>query len=240
MVAAALLAGGVAYAVHACYDWDSDIPGVTLPAILFLGVLAGSARARAAKDPPASPSVPAAPGPGRTGRPGSAIRIVSLATLTLGLCSFAVSAALPSIAADKASAAEVAAGGSGAALASAQSSAALASRLDPLSDAGLRAEATIAQHRGEPQQARAYLLEAVRRQPTDEQAWASLAYVNVLLGDLPNATAAAQRVLALDPEGLLTGGFAANVAQRANVLEAPPQESATATPTPDSGATSVP
>jgi hypothetical protein len=47
-------------------------------------------------------------------------------------------------------------------------------------------------------------------------------------------------VLALDQEGLLTGGFAANVAQRANVLEAPPQESATATPTPSSGATSVP
>jgi predicted TPR repeat methyltransferase len=77
-----------------------------------------------------------------------------------------------------------------------------------------------------------YLLEAVRRQPTDEQAWASLAYVNVLLGDLPDASAAAQRVLTLDPEGLLTGGFAANVAQRANVLEAPPQHSATGTPTP--------
>jgi hypothetical protein len=225
IVAAALLAGGVAYAVHACYDWDSDIPGVTLPALLFLGVLAGSTRARAVGVPSASAS-PVFDGP------GPMVRIFALASLTFGLCCFSVSAALPSIAADKASGAEVTAGGSGDALVRAQSSAALASRLNPLSDAGLRAESTIALHRGDPAQARAYLLEAVRRQPTDENAWASLAYVDVLLGDLRDATAAGQRVLALDPEGLLTGGFAANVVQRANVLEAPPQDSATATPTP--------
>ncbi len=231
IVAAALLAGAVAYAVHACYDWDSDIPGVTLPMLLFLGVLAGSVRVGRARPEPSPPS---------PGGPGPLLRILSLAALTFWLCCFAASAALPSIAADKASGAEVAAGGSSAALDRAQSSAALASRLDPLSDAGLRAESAIALNRGESQQARAYLLEAVRRQPTDEQAWASLGYVNILLGDLRDATAAAQRVLALDPEGALTGGFAANVAQRANVLEAPPQQSATATPTPGRAATAVP
>jgi tetratricopeptide (TPR) repeat protein len=239
-VAAALLAAGVAYAVHACYDWDSDIPGVTLPALLFLGVLAGSVRAngpRSARLPRPSAAPGTRPSSPSLGGLGPMSRILALAALTLGLCSFAVSAALPSIAADQASAAEVAAGGSTDALARAQSSAALASRLDPLSDAGLRAESTIALHRGEPRQARAYLLEAVRRQPSDVQAWASLAYIDVQLQDLRASNAAAQRVLALDPEGQLTGGFASVVAQRANLLEAPPQESATAAPTPDTTAT---
>ncbi|MDQ6607234.1 MAG: O-antigen ligase family protein [Actinomycetota bacterium] len=231
IVAAALLAGAVAYVVHACYDWDSDIPGVTLPALLFLGVLAGSVRAARAR--------PAPPSPGLRG-PGPMVRILGLATLTLGLCCFAVSAALPSIAADQASGAEVAAGGSGGALVQAQSAAALASRLNPLSDAGLRAESTIALHRGDPRQARAYLLAAVRRQPTDEHAWARLAYINFQLGDLHDATGAAQRVHALDPEDLLTGDFASYVATRANVLETPPQASATATPTPRPRGTSGP
>src|SRR6202011_1926856 len=40
IVAAALFGAAAAYALHACYDWDSDIPGVTLPMLAFLGVLA--------------------------------------------------------------------------------------------------------------------------------------------------------------------------------------------------------
>mgnify|MGYP001355753031 CR=1 FL=1 len=45
LLAAALLAGAVAYAVHSLYDWDWNIPAVTLPALVFLGVLAGSVTA---------------------------------------------------------------------------------------------------------------------------------------------------------------------------------------------------
>lgn len=69
--------------------------------------------------------------------------------LVLWLCVFALSAVLPSLAASEASSAIVQAASSApGALCSAQSSATLASSLDPLSDAGLRAEATVALHRG--------------------------------------------------------------------------------------------
>ncbi|MGH2841578.1 MAG: O-antigen ligase family protein, partial [Solirubrobacteraceae bacterium] len=38
-IAVALFAGAVAWLVHSFVDWDWDIPGVTLPALLFIGVL---------------------------------------------------------------------------------------------------------------------------------------------------------------------------------------------------------
>ena len=40
MYSAALAAGGAAFAFHLFVDWDWDIPGVMLPALVFLGVLA--------------------------------------------------------------------------------------------------------------------------------------------------------------------------------------------------------
>src|SRR5262249_12474931 len=39
-IAAALAAAAIAWVVHGFVDWDWDIPGVTLPAMAFLGVLA--------------------------------------------------------------------------------------------------------------------------------------------------------------------------------------------------------
>jgi predicted Zn-dependent protease len=104
---------------------------------------------------------------------------VWLGALTLWLCCFALSAALRS----------------------AQASAALASKLDPLSDAGLRAEAAIAIHQGRLTRARILLLEAVRRNPSDSPPWYDLAQVDLALHDTGDATLAAQRVVALDPEG---------------------------------------
>ena len=44
LVGAALLAGTAAYLVHGLYDWDWNIPAVSLPALVFLGVVAGSPR----------------------------------------------------------------------------------------------------------------------------------------------------------------------------------------------------
>ena len=38
-IAVALFAGAVAWLVHGLVDFDWDIPGVTVPALLFLGVL---------------------------------------------------------------------------------------------------------------------------------------------------------------------------------------------------------
>ena len=120
------------FLVHCLYDWDWDIPAVTLPALVFLGVLCGSsgrvvvaARRRGA--------------PRGSGSPRS----------TLGVCVVVISDVLPSLAASKASAAIVEAAGSASSVQDAQATAVLASRLDPLSDAGLLAEATIAARRGE-------------------------------------------------------------------------------------------
>ncbi|MHB8658387.1 MAG: O-antigen ligase family protein [Solirubrobacteraceae bacterium] len=229
-LAAAALAGVVAYAVHSFYDWDWDIPGITLPTLMLLGVLLGwSARAR--RDVPSRPRVI----PRENVDPvlGAGGRLLAIAAVTAAMCCLAVSAALPSLASDDARAALVdASSPSRAALASAQRSALLAGRLDPLSDGGLRAEAAIALHRDDPAGARGDLLAAVARDPTDPQAWASLAYVDVQLGRLAEGRTAAQRVLALDPRGQATAAFAGSISQRATILQASPTDSATAISTP--------
>jgi hypothetical protein len=215
MLAAALLAGAVAYAVHAWYDWDWDIPGVTLPALVFLGVLAGARAKRTASTP--------LPGPSGTAR------AIGLGAMTLVLCVFAVSAALPSLSAGMAKDALVAASSaSPARLEHAQATAELAARLNPLSDDGLRSAATVASHRGDPVRAREYLLDAVRRDPSDVQAWAQLANIELQLGDPHGALRAAGRVLALDPESKLSRSLASQADQQAT----PPSASPTATGTP--------
>jgi hypothetical protein len=218
LLMASMLGAAVAYALHACYDWDWDIPAVTLPALLFLGVLAGSGGAFLRSG---APSVPRGPW----------MRFSRLGSLTLGLCVFALSAALPSLASsDVSSAILTAAGNSNGVLQSAQQQASLASDLDPLSDAGPRAQATIAFRRGDVHQAQADLLEAVRREPSDGAAWGDLAYSDVVLGDTTAALKAAERSLALDPLGTATGAFVGTVAGSANLLVRPPKDSATAMP----------
>lgn len=216
LLAAALLAAGVAYAIHACYDRDSDIPGVTLPVIALLGVLVGAAGRRGGEDQARRPAH------------GPALRLIALASLTLMLGVFAVSAALPSLATGRASSAETDASGSSPdQLASAQARAQAASALDPLSTAGPKVEATIAVHRGQYAAARADLLRAIGRQPSDVQAWEELAAVELSVGDTAGVARAAGQVLALDPRG----SAAPMLAQRVNLL-ALPEGSSTATPTP--------
>ncbi|PZS06856.1 MAG: hypothetical protein DLM64_15700 [Solirubrobacterales bacterium] len=219
LLAAALLAGSVAFAVHACYDFDWDIPGVALPAIVLLGVLLGSSGRRA--DQP----VAALRGP------GPVTRLLSLGALTLSLCTFALSAILPSLAAGEAGTAQLtAASSSPGALQTALRAATLASGLDPLSDAGPSAQAAIAEQRGELPQARAYWLEAVRREPADVQAWVELADVELELGDQRNASRANVRALALDPLGRSAASLRSGASFLANLIAAPPADSATAPP----------
>jgi hypothetical protein len=214
LLAAAVFGGVTTYAVHSLYDWDWDIPAVTLPTFLFLGVLVGARRRSLVG--------------GLVPRPSATARALTLGALTLWLCAFALSAVLPSWAASKASSALVAASSSSpATLRSAQASAKLASDLDPLSDAGLRVEATIALHRGQPALARAYLVQALRRNPTDVQGWNQLAQAYVVMGDVPGASTAAQRLIALDPHGQEV-----QVLERAHLASAPPAGSATASQTP--------
>ena len=214
-LAAALLAGAVAYAVHAFYDWDWDMPGVTFPVLVFLGVLAGSGSGRWTRGGPRRPAE---------------IRGLALAACTFLLCVYALSAVLPSLAATKASVALTQAGAtsSRAALEHAEATALLASRLDPLSDDGLKAAASISDYLGEPAQARAYLLQAVRRDPSDELAWADLTDVELELRDVRATRQGTERVLQLDPRGPVGRQLTLNLEE----LIAPPNDSATATSTP--------
>ncbi len=218
LLAAGLLAAAVCYFLHLLYDWDWDIPAVTLPALLLLGVLLGSgARTPLQRMPTA----------------GARLRLTALVAATLFMCTFALSAALPSLAATKAADALVsAAGGTHGALQRAQADAALASRLDPLSDAGLKVESTIALRRGDYQGSRSYLLSAVGRDPSDSLAWASLVYTDFALGDLDGAARAAGRAFALDPKNSFYYDLASILSQRASYGAAPPQRSPTAVQTP--------
>lgn len=189
--ALALLAAAAAYLFHSLYDWDWNIPAVTLPALLFIGVVAGGGGRVVAQD--GGPSPP---------RASLGTRLILVTAITLWLSLFALSALLPSLAASHANSALVEASSSSQrALQAAQAEAQLASSLDPLSDAGLRAEASIALHRGDLSAARYDLERALGRQPSDALAWNELSAVDLFLGDRSGARLAARRVMALDPRG---------------------------------------
>jgi hypothetical protein len=216
MLAAALLAGGLAFALHTLYDWDWDIPGVTLPALVMLGVLSGSRAPGLRRDP----RVPVA-GPG--------LRATGVALLTVLMCLYCVSAVLPSLAqSDARKALVVAAGGTSRDRQQAMALAKKATKLNPFSDAGLTAAATISVQAGRLAQARDYLFDAVRRNPDDVAAWEQLASLEAQGGDLAGLRVAAARALALDPKG--AGAIA--IAVHALALSSPPSDSATATGTP--------
>jgi hypothetical protein len=228
LFAAALLAGGSMYALHAFYDWDWNIPGVTFPALLFLGVLAGAAGRRERQRSHGHEGDEVLATDFHSG-PSLGVRGLALVPSTVTLCIVALSGVLPSLAAGRANDALItAARATSGALVSAQSSARLATSLDPLSDAGLLVEASVAQDRGRPKEARTDLLEALRRDPTDVNAWQQLSVAEGLLHDHPAQAGAAQRMLELDP----MNAEARALLQPEQILTAPPQESATAIPTP--------
>jgi len=218
--AAALLAGLIAYSLHCFYDWDWDIPGVTLPVLVALGVLIGAL---------------AAP-PQQGFRPHAILtptrKLVGLTAVVAGLCVLATSALLPSIAASRASQALLAAShGTRASLIAAAQDARAAVRIDPLSDAGLKASASVAEQLDQLKIARGDLLEALNREPDDISAWTSLAGLDAAFRDWAPTVGAAQRLLQLDPE--MSGAQRANVLDAGRIAtfaEAPPQDSATAQP----------
>lgn len=209
LLAAALLAGVVIYGIHALYDWDWDIPGVTLPALVFAGVLVGTrSGARASEKPPVD----------QDGAPrdewalqrlprriGPVARSLTLAASTAVLCVFVFSGLAPSVASSKASAAVVTASGSSrTAISRARDDAAVATRLDPYSDAGPLADATIAARRGNLPQEEAYMLQALRREPNDLQVWQRLAVIEFLLRNELGLYQSLQHMLKLDPQDATT------------------------------------
>lgn len=221
-LAVALLAGGVAWLVHGFVDFDWDIPGVTVPALLFLGVLVATPvrreeRSALATTPPDGGSL--------------APRIAALALVCVVLGLVMVSSLLPAWADSKANAAEAVSVDAGPAeLQRAAAEAELGARLDPTSDRSLLVAAALAQNRGRLLDARRYLLQAVDRQPYDVTAWRRLLSLAIDMADRPGARAAAQRLLQLDPLGITDGTLP--LVGRLTLFSVPASGSATATGTP--------
>ena len=183
--AAALLVGAAAWGLHTLVDWDWDIPGVTLPALIFLGVLAAR--------PPGTPRDRVAQSPGTGGGVKVALGGVA-AVLVIAL------AALPAIAKELTSdALSQAAKNTEADLTAAGETAALAKRLNPFAVEPVFAQAAIAERGNQPAAAAALLVEAVERQPDNPATWARLGRFQVLLDDSLGATRSLIAAARLDP-----------------------------------------
>jgi len=217
-IAVALFAGGVAWFVHSLIDWDWDIPGVTVPALLFLGVLVAIPRRDLRRQLPTGP--PQRP----VGARGAAL---VAACLLLGLA--IVSAWLPALADSKSdSAVLVSTDADDAERGRATAQAELAARLDPTSVRPLLAAASLAEGRGRLLDARNYLIEAVDRQPYSVAAWIRLLRLAIVTADRPGAEAAGRRLRELDP---LSSGSRSSAARLA-LFSVPASASPTATGTP--------
>lgn len=214
-IAVALFAGAVGWMVHGLVDWDWDIPGVTVPALIFLGVLVGT------------PWRPRSEAPVVDRATGTRGTLLALACVAAGL--LIVSAALPMLADQKASNAQAVSANAGAAeLRDAAAEANLAARLDPTAIRPLLAASAIAQGRGRLLEAREHLLEAVDRQPYSAAAWQRLLELALKTADRQGARAAARRLLELDPIGSGTRALVGRLV----LFEVPAAGSPTATGTP--------
>ena len=216
----ALLAATAAWGAHALVVWDWSIPGVTIPALLFLGVLC-------ARRPEARDAAPAAFGVPR--EESSAGRFAALAVGGLLLCAALTSVVLPAWSEERAdTAVELARDRDTKRQEDAAAAARLAARLNPLAVRPLFVAADIDTGRERLLDAREDLLDAVGRQPWSVEAWTRLAEIGLVLADTEGARRAARRAAALDPGDPATVGFARMVQSRLT----PPESSATAVGTP--------
>jgi hypothetical protein len=180
--AGALMTACLAWGLHIWVDWDWDIPGVTVPVLLFLGVLA-------ARPPSAAPE----PLERRRGLP-------ALLGAGVLLALFAVSALLPALARDESNDALATAAKRGPAnLREADKKAATARRVDPYSIEAIFTSADLALRRGDVARAASLLADAVREQPDNPRLWTRLARVQALFNDAQGAQRSARTAFELDP-----------------------------------------
>ena len=185
----ALAAACVAWGVHMWVDWDWDIPGVTLPLLLFLGVLA--ARPPEAGEPPP-----------RTGLPQRALRVTGAVALIVAAVIISIYAIRPSLARDKLlEANRLSESKSPAKLKQAAKAADEAADLNPRAVEPLFAASRIADQRKRYRRAAAYLVEAVDRQPHSFGAWLRLFAFQLKLDDLDGARDSITVMSALDRLG---------------------------------------
>jgi hypothetical protein len=215
-LAVALLAAAAGWLVHGVVDWDWDIPAVTLPPLIFLGVLAARPGPRRAVEPFADPE-PA----------GTGVRAVALVGIALLLCGALASAALPAISQSRTEAAETASNPDTAAR-----DADVAARLNPVAVRPLLVASSIEVRRGRLVEARKRLLEAAGRQPENPEVWYRIAQLSQQLADRDSYQTAIARFAQLDPVNPVTGALL----RQALAIQAPANASATATGTPLSGA----
>jgi hypothetical protein len=213
---AALSCAVLAWAIHMWFDWDADIPGVTLPFLVFLGVLASR--------PPGAPDAVEAVPP-EEARASRGPRGAGLLAGALVLAALATSAYLPWLADDRAAEATIlGAVEDERTLAEAAKRADEAVQLNPLSIEPVVSAIAIAQKRGRYGEVADLLEEAVDRQPENPDVWLRAYLVQVFVEDTPARIATARRVLELDPhdENVSLDAVAGDVA--------PQSASATGTP----------
>jgi hypothetical protein len=226
-LAIAMLAATAAWLAHGFYDWDFNIPAVTVPVLVMLGILAGHPDPRRRDEDLFATAV----------EPRLAARTALVALPALVAAAAVASAGLPWLAARKADdAAEATSSRAPGALEHAAAEADLAARLNPLSTRPLFVAAAVAARRGRLLEARADLLEAAERAPDDPQVWGRLAGLALELADRQGYVQAIRRLFALDPLNPVADS------QRSGALQflTPPASSATATGTPLAAGTPAP
>ncbi len=212
----ALLAAAAAWAVHTLYDWDWEIPAVTLPA---LGALALAAVPR-----------PDGNGAGPEKREWGVPVAVAAAVLAVVMAS---SAALPAIAEDKRLQAQRDASEAEADTARVEDAAAealFAHKLNPLDESALFVAADLQTRLGDFAHARELVLDAARLQPDNFRVWDRVIELAGASGDPLLLATATRRRIETEP---LT--FAAEPGKTAGLLytvEVPAQLSPTAVGTP--------
>ena len=183
-----LLAAALAYAVHSLYDWDWDIPALTIPALLFLGTLVG-ARGRAERARRPARAAVARSEHGGVARASACALASVFLTLVRGVRRRAAAGRLRGRSG--------AGGGLGARAGRRCASPWLApSRPAALTRSPTRVFAPRRRSRlrtGRARMAQRLLASAVGRQPTDGQAWQQLTLVYLVLGDRRDAVLAARR-----------------------------------------------